>query len=723
MAGMGDRKILIAVLGLLIGLAMTSTVVTVHSVRRIDDQIVNEEDFPNNSLTTATALHNNVNQTAQEAFAYIISGNTVERDEAHQVMAEFSRLIAAYQGLGHYTAVDHEQGEFSTVIESHRSFAALTEKLFADFEADGSVDSDLFDEYEATIDGLATSIVVHMSADEIDVATAQAQAVRAEEQARDSLLRVGLSISGLSILAAAFTFGVYRRLASARREAERDLNLHMQALEATNVGVVMVSATEPDLPIIYANPGFERITGYAKDQVVGRNCRLLQGELTDQDALAALREAIAAEQPTGVIIENYTAGGTSFWNELSVSPVRDESGQVTHFVGVMNDATERIRLESLVRQTGKMNAVGQLAGGIAHDFNNYLMAINAAVWVIQNGTNPDVDHWMEQIAAAGSRSAALTEQLMTFAKTKQVSIDVIDLDETITSLRPLLRSTIAESVDISVELEPGEPHLVLSDRSQLDQVVTNLVLNARDAVGDSGRITINTSVTTLSEVDVAGHGNAAPGTYVRLAVSDTGTGIAPEIADSLFDPFVTTKPPGAGGGLGLAIVYGVVTNAGGLTRVDSEFGRGATVEAYFPLAEFDLTRKPSPRCPEVAVDIDRSVLLVEDDEATRASINAMLDSLGFEVVTAENGCRALELLGSRPDVGLVISDVTMPEMGGVELADRARRIRSDLKILFVSGYTQNALEGRESSEMLLTKPFTVEDLKMKLAEPFPTQPA
>ncbi len=712
-----ERQILGSVLGVLVALAVASLLAAAIAVDRIEDRLVSTEDLHAAAVKTAATMNTNVNASAQEALAYIISGVVDEKADALAAFDKFDGLVASFKAADAHDDEVAAEALVESIVRAQGSYRTVTGELFADFEDDGSIDLGRFDRYEASLDEVTTHLASLIALEEAEALEAQIQAVETERRARDVVLQLGLIVAALSLAAAVFTLFLYRRLSSARRAAEIDLGLQTQALEAASVGVVVASAIRPDAPLIYANPAFERITGYSQSEILGTNCRFLQGARTDPVVVTAMRDAIAAGEPSSVIVENYRANGTSFWNDLHIAPVRDEKGHLTHFVGVTNDVSERIRLESRVRQARKMDAVGQLAGGIAHDFNNYLMVIDAAISVMEREDEPDIDFWLKRIAEAGSKSAALTRQLMTFARAQIVRVEVVNLDDIIASLEPLLAGTIDENVSTTIAVEGTEPSLVLGDRSQLEQVVTNVVLNARDAMPNGGAITIETSTKTLTSEDVAGQAEAKPGPYVMLAISDTGEGIDPAIVGNIFEPFMTTKPPGEGSGLGLATVYGIVTQAGGLISVYSEPGHGTTFKIFFPAAEGELaTTEPVAQEPDVLLDTHRPVLLVEDDQIVRTAMAAMLASLGFDVLEAENGQLGLDVLGVHPEIGLIVSDVTMPGMGGIEMAERARELRPDVKVLLVSGYTRSGLSRLRTQEAVLTKPFNIRELKLKLVQ-------
>ncbi len=699
-------------LSLLIVLALSSILIASYSVARIEDRLVSAGDFHTADLDLALSMNASVSETAQEGLAYVVSGEIAERDESRATIARFDELVADFDRADAH-GVGFEL--IASIVENHRAFALQAERMFASYESSGAVDANQFAEFERDLDLLTEDLASLIALERAEVIRAQTDAVNSENRARDAILRQGWIVSALALAAAAVTIVLFRRLSFARETAQRDLSLHVQALEATSVGVVISDARKEGAPVIYANPAFEAITGYTREETIGQNGRFLQGPRTDEGAIRELRDAIEQAEPRSVLIENYTADGTAFWNELHVSPIRTEAGVLTHFVWVVEDVTERMRLESRARQSAKMGAVGQLAGGIAHDFNNYLMVISGAIGLIKRDPDADVNYWLDQIAAAGNKSAALTSQLMTFARAQILDVQTLDLNSIVIELVPLLRSTISEDIALVVNTTT-EPSFVVADRSQLEQVITNLVLNARDAMPDGGSITIETSSKHLPTSDLVGEPKAIAGEYLELAITDSGTGVDPEVADQLFEPFTTTKPTGEGGGLGLSTVYAIVNEAGGLINVYTEQGQGTTVRVYLPQAQ----TSTSPAASEWILDdldigVEGRVLLVEDNATVREALRSMLVTLGFEVVAAGNGVEALEVLQEQADIALLVTDVMMPEMGGIELAGRARAMLPQLKVLLVSGYTETTVEGSRTGDPFLTKPFTIDELKQSLA--------
>jgi two-component system cell cycle sensor histidine kinase/response regulator CckA len=504
---------------------------------------------------------------------------------------------------------------------------------------------------------------------------------------------------------------VIARDITGRREAEEALRLRDRAIRAVPQGIVITDACRPGNPIVYASPGFERMTGYTQAEALGKSPRFLQGPQTDPAAVAQLREAVRGGRPCSVEILNYRKDGTPFWNAVSVAPVRDDGGRITHWVGVKTDVTERLRLEEQLRQAQKMEAIGRLAGGVAHDFNNLLTVINGYSELILRGLRPDdpTRGLLDEIKKAGERSASLTRQLLAFSRKQVVQARVLDLNAVVADTEKMLRRVIGEDVRLETALDAGLG-CVRADPGQVEQVLLNLAVNARDAMPHGGRLAIRTR----------NAGPGAEGRHAVLEVADTGCGMTEEVKARIFEPFFTTKGPGRGTGLGLATVYGIVEQAGGRIAVESLPGRGTTFRIAWPCVE--QPTRPGPATPDRQLPPQgrETVLLVEDEDGVRALTRHVLTGCGYTVLEATGGDEALRVAGAHPGpVQLLVSDVVMPGLGGRELADRLLARHPDMKVLFLSGYTHEAMERRgilEGQVNFLQKPFSTGALAHKVRE-------
>jgi len=382
----------------------------------------------------------------------------------------------------------------------------------------------------------------------------------------------------------------------------------------------------------------------------------------------------------------------------------------------------RARLEEQLAQAQKMESVGQLAGGVAHDFNNLLTAVGSLVELSRyEGPSPQISEYLDGIQGATARGAALTQQLLAFARKRIVKPEDVEIGGVLTRLAPMVRSLVGEHVAVSFALGAKLPS-VRVDVGSLERVIMNLVVNARDAMPNGGSLALATRIEELDAEAVEHHPELNSGGYVVLEVSDTGTGIAPEVAVRLFEPFFTTKPPGAGTGLGLAMCHGIVTQAGGKIAVRSGSSRGATFEVYLPFAPSGSTPAAAP-ASERRPDQRRgreTLLVVEDEQVILQVARSWLTKLGYRVLTASDGVEALDIAAQTSDpIDLLVTDVVMPRLGGRELARRLTELRPDTKVLYMSGYAENALAfGGVLSEGInfIQKPYSLDSLAARIRQ-------
>ncbi|WP_020469611.1 hybrid sensor histidine kinase/response regulator [Zavarzinella formosa] len=480
---------------------------------------------------------------------------------------------------------------------------------------------------------------------------------------------------------------------TARRLAEETLRLRNRAIQAVNQGILITDPTQPDNPIIYASPGFLRLTGYDSAEVVGRNARFLQGKDTDPGMVLRLRTAVRDGESCTAEMLNYRKDGKAFWNEVSVSPIRDEAGRVTHFVGVQADISDRRKLEEQFRQSQKMEAVGQLAAGVAHDFNNLLTVINGYSEIMMQSLPPEDPNreMAEEILNAGERSAGLTRQLLAFSRQQILAPKALDLNAAVADIEKLLQRLIGEHIRLTTVPHP-ELRTVRADPSQIEQVILNLCVNARDAMPAGGQITIETRNVELDPGYAELRPEVRPGRYVMLAVSDTGHGMSQEVMSRIFEPFFTTKVAGKGTGLGLATVFGVIKQSGGHVAAYSEVGIGTTFRVYLPEEEMSGKADANVSAPPSPVEGTETVLLAEDEDGLRALTRRILAGCGYSILEAADGEQALHVAaGHAGPIHLLVTDVVMPGTGGRGLAERLAAIRPGLKVLYLSGYTDDAV--------------------------------
>ncbi|MCK6481164.1 MAG: PAS domain S-box protein [Planctomycetaceae bacterium] len=483
-----------------------------------------------------------------------------------------------------------------------------------------------------------------------------------------------------------------------------------------------VVITDPAGVILWVNPAFTAITGYAAEEAVGAHTRLLKSGLHTPDFYADLWRTVTSGSSWSGRMTNRRKDGSTYVEEMTVTPVRAAGGEVTHFVAVKRDVSTEVRLreegESLraqLQQAQKMESVARLAGGVAHDFNNMLSVILGfgEMALAEVGPSSPAARSLREVIRAAERSSDLTRQLLAFARRQPVSPRVLDLDAVVSGMLRMLRKLLGEAIEVEF-LPAGGLWPVFLDPSQVDQVLANLAVNARDAVGGRGRVDIATANRSWSLGDADRPAGAPPGEYVELTVSDDGCGMDPVTLSHVFEPFFTTKKEGKGTGLGLATVYGIVRQNGGFIDVRSAPGDGTTFRILLPrhvAAESPGSAAAEPEAPRGGSE---TLLLVEDEAPILEVGRAMLEGLGYTVHAARTASEALETTrAGSPAIHLLVTDVVMPEMSGRELADRIAPGHPGMRTLYMSGYTADVIAPHgvlEPGVHFLQKPFTVRDL-------------
>jgi two-component system, cell cycle sensor histidine kinase and response regulator CckA len=447
---------------------------------------------------------------------------------------------------------------------------------------------------------------------------------------------------------------------------------------------------------------------------------------------AERRELIARFEPAGKAHRQEVLwkrkDGTPIWLELDARAVRNADGTTRYFEGFVHDVSERKkseeekrRLQEQLVQAQKMEAVGQLAGGIAHDFNNLLTAITGYSELLLGELPPEDlrrSH-AEEIRKAGERAASLTQQLLAFSRRQVLEPKVLDVNVVVSDIERMLRRLIGEHIELKTRKTP-DVWKVKADPGQIEQAILNLVLNARDAMPSGGTLAIETSNAELDQEFARSHVPTQPGSYVMVAVSDTGVGISDDVKARLFEPFFTTKERGKGTGLGLSTTYGIIKQSGGYLWCDSEVGRGTTFQVLLPRVEEPVSEVVERKTPPPIHPGDETVLLVEDEPEVRSLVQRILKTQGYTVVTAANPDEALAIAREfRGPIQLMVTDVVMPGMSGLQLAERLNPTRPDMKVLFVSGYTNDAIGHQgvlDPGTAFLQKPFTPNALARKVRE-------
>ncbi len=512
-----------------------------------------------------------------------------------------------------------------------------------------------------------------------------------------------------------------RRQAELALQESRD---HYQAI-VSNLPLA-VCRWRPDYTITYANSRYRKLFAEGAKVIGERWIDLLRPE-RQAEVERTIDDLIRDPKLLSYDNETQAQDGSHHWMTWFEVPIFDESGHLCEFQSVGIDITDRKRLEAKFHQAQKMESVGRLAGGIAHDFNNMLGIILGNVQLVLeecNAEDPIASELLE-IEAAAQRSADLTRQLLAFARQQTIAPKVLDLNDAITQMLKMLRRLIGEGIDLDWRPTPRlwSVHI---DPSQVDQILANLAVNARDALNGRGRIVISTANTVLDEAFCRKHVGAVPGEYVGLTFKDNGCGMDESTLERAFEPFYTTKDPGHGSGLGLATIYGIVKQNLGFVHLDSELGQGTKATLYFPrhlqaAQALNLGRSdPNNTLPNG----DETVLIVEDEPSLLDLNRRLLERLGYKVLIAEGPVEALEVSRRFPGpIQLLLSDVIMPGMSGLEVSRHLHRIRPEMKNLFVSGYPANELAQHGVSEEdfhFLSKPYTSSDLAQKVREALET---
>jgi len=460
------------------------------------------------------------------------------------------------------------------------------------------------------------------------------------------------------------------------------------------------------------NQGAERIYGYSPEDVVGKHISILAPSDRPDEIPEILRKINRGESVEHFESARVAKDGRRLDVSISVSPLRDAKGDVVGASAIARDITAQKRTEGQLHQSQKMEAIGRLAGGVAHDFNNILAIISACTEFLRDRMDraPETSQYIENIKKAIERGSSLTRQLLAFSRSSVIQPRILDLNERLKDVGKLLRPLMGDDVEILI-VSKSPAAVIEADPGQLDQIVVNLAVNARDAMPRGGKFILETRAEKLDEAFAEQHQNVPAGKYVLLAVSDTGSGMDEATVSRVFEPFFTTKETGKGTGLGLATVYGIVKQSAGHIMVYSEPGHGTTFKIYLPSADHKIGFATKSEVETVSPKRHgTTILLVEDDEIMRALTRQLLQEHGYTVIEADDGKSALQWVESHPDpIDLVLTDVVMRRMSGPELADRLHAAYPNLKVVYMSGYTGELIAEREVLKRgitLLEKPFT-----------------
>lgn len=537
----------------------------------------------------------------------------------------------------------------------------------------------------------------------------------------DILLNPLPTNGGTLIFSAVRDISDQKRIEGELRKAQEELNRRTtQELSAYRSRLASIVDSSEDAIIgktldgiiTHWNKGAERIYGYRTQEMIGKPISLLAPKDRPDEIPQILVRIRRGERLEPFETVRVTKDGRRLNVSISVSPIHDSDGTIVGASAIARNITAQRRAEEQLRQSQKMEAIGRLAGGLAHDFNNILGIITACSELLRTrvDSGAEASQYIDTVKKAAERGASLTRQLLAFSRKQVAQPRVLDLNERLKEVSKLIRPLMGDDVEIAI-VARSSPAIVEADPAQLDQVVLNLAVNARDAMPRGGRFIIETSTVDFDDSIADQHRPLTAGRYVMLAVSDTGTGMDRETSSRIFEPFFTTKETGKGTGLGLATVYGIIQQAGGQILVYSEPGRGTTFKAYLPCADNKVGLAPEPQ-PEIALPArpGTTILLVEDDELMRVLTRKMLEESGYTVVDAKDGQSALEVLGSMDgSVDLLLTDVVMRGLSGPELVLRINALHPEMKFVYMSGYTGELISQHEELNRgidLLEKPFT-----------------
>lgn len=496
-----------------------------------------------------------------------------------------------------------------------------------------------------------------------------------------------------------------------RREAESKIRLQARTLEVASNGIVI---TDVRGIIIWVNKAFTKMTGYSSEEAIGQNPRILKSGEQDVRIYENLwKMLLSGEVWTGELI-NRRKDGTLYFERQVITPVKNDEGDIIYFIAIKEDITSDKKMEAQFQQAQKMETVGRLAGGVAHDFNNLLTIILGQSELLLEDL-PENTKWLsriKEIKDAGRRAAALTRQLLAFSRKQIFQSKVTDLNEIVRNADKMIRRLLGEDVEF-VTLLGEKLSPVKVDASQMDQVIMNLVVNARDAMPQGGKLVVETLEMKVSESLAARYPGLPAGEYVVLKVQDSGIGMTKEVKAHLFEPFFTTKEKGKGTGLGLATVYGIVKQSLGYIYADSELGKGTSFLVFLPPSEEKISDFHS-QSEKILPRGNETILVAEDEELMLMLITQILTRQGFHVLEARNGLDALRLLedAKTPPIQMLLTDLVMPYMGGSELADKVSKKYPHIKIVFTSGYSDRSAiqEWLEKGHCFLQKPYMPAEL-------------
>lgn len=517
-----------------------------------------------------------------------------------------------------------------------------------------------------------------------------------------------------------FAWSVANQVSSSIAHA-RLAQTHQRMVTAIEQAAESVIITDLDGNILYVNSAFETITGYTQAEVIGKNPRMLSKGRHEVSFYQTLWATITRGETWCGRFINQKKDGSTYIEEASITPIRNRQNKITNYVSVQHDITDMVTLQEQYLQAQKMEVVGQLTAGIVHDFNNMLTVINGFAELMQMHLSSDnsLQSMVDKILHSGKRAADLTRQLLMFSRKQIIEPKVIDLNTVIKDAKKMLERIIGVDIEMSFQLAP-DLWAVKADRAQIEQIILNLAVNACDAMPNGGSLEIKTANVALSEPQLPPQKVGTAGNYVVMTVTDTGVGMTEAVKSRIFEPFFTTKELGKGTGLGLATVFGIVNQCNGYIWVDSAPERGTTFEIYLPQTEAKMELADSLNQDTAAPFGTETVLLVEDESEARELIVVMLQRQGYTVLEAASPHEAVELAQQHlAEIDLLLTDVILPKMNGLNLADRLKAMRPELKTIFMSGYVDGKIMDHgllDPRVNFIQKPFTFNTLVRRIRE-------
>ena len=712
-------RLAFVIIVLVSGLAFYSTLRLISASKRVErSQAV---------LIDVNRYLSEIKDVESRSRAYYVTG---DEDIRRRRESSLASLRQSAERLGSIDADDELRQRLSRLSRTAEERVAFSNRLM---ELRGKPD-----EAVRTI-RLGSDLMDRLRDESEDIITRQTRTYQAEQQKLQGqawLTSLALAIGvALCLGAIAWLFAIRGREVERRRRLEEELRsinveledrVQQRTAEVSRASKLLDAVVEniPDMVLLkepsgegfrylLINAAGEKLLGRSRDRIVGRTETDLFPAEESAQIVEANRRVAASGEPQVLTDRTLTTASGTRTVETRMVPIANGSGETALILAIVRDVSEAKRREEQVRQLQRMDAIGRLTGGVAHDFNNLLAIIHGNSELVRDRleAGTDLAEMTDDVIGAAARGAELVKRLLAFARMQHLEPASVDLGERIPNVIGLLQRALGENVQLQVRMaEELWPAII--DPTQVDDALLNLAINSRDAMPDGGTLTIETQNVHLDEDYAAHHVEVAPGDYVMLAVSDTGTGMEPEVLARAFDPFFTTKEEGQGTGLGLSQVFGWVKQSGGHIKIYSEVGHGTTIKLYLPRAVAEGAVAPAPAEP-VPPGGNETILVVEDNANVRKTVVRQLHDLGYRSVEAESGASALKLVAEGLSFDLLLTDVVMPGgMTGYQLADQLRRTRPDTRVLFTSGYTELARSADQLSrrDSLLSKPYRKQDL-------------